>query len=424
MTPDKVLAAVLAAHVLFLAPLAQAQQPLEEFLLASDDNAIDVHAARAALDTARSQADEARARFLPSGAATGTYQRNEYQVQLMISPDRTATIQLYDQFSAQFQLTVPIIDISGWTGFFSAEQAADAAEERYDGALDDVHATVVAVWYQLVGLRAVRDASQQRLDAEIANRDAVQARFDAQVAPQLELSRAEAEVQRVTQVLQEAQLQVVLAERNLENLTGLRPSAATVTLDDDLHAEAAIDEFLGHADESPLMRAAGHSVRAAELGVDAAWESLLPTIGGTVREQITNASGFSPSSQWAVLLTATWSLDFLRPAQIGTRGAQLATARAQAELAEQQAETRIFEQWHRVESLRAGALAAAAARDALTRAAEDAQVRFDAGAATQLDVIQANRDRFQAEVGLIQAIANLRVARYTLRIRSEMDDAD
>lgn len=421
MTPDKVLAAVLAAHVSLLAPLVHAQQPLEEFLLASDDNAIDVHAARAALDTAHSQADEARARFLPSGSATGTYQRNEYQVQIMLAPDRVATIQLYDQLSAAFQLTVPIIDVSGWTGYSSSEESADAADERFEGALDDVHASVVALWYQLVGLRAVREASQQRLDAEIANRDAVQARFDAQVAPQLELSRAEAEVQRVTQVREEAELQVVLAERNLQNLTGLAPTEHAVTLEDDLHPEEPLDEFMHHATESPLIRAAGHSVRAAELGVDAAWESLLPTIGGTVREQITNASGFSPSSQWALLLTATWSLDFLRPAQIGTRGGQLATARAQAELAEQQAETRIFEQWHRVESLRAAALAAAAARDALTRAAGDAQLRFDAGAATQLDVIQANRDRFQAEVQLIQAIASLRVARYTLRIRAEMD---
>jgi outer membrane protein TolC len=410
---------------LFSVPsLAVAQQPLEEFLAASDVNGIDVHSAQAALDTARSQADEARARLLPSGSAIGTYQRNEYQVQIMLAPDRIATLQLYDQLAATLSITVPIVDVSGWTGFFAAEQSADAAEERYEGTLDDVHASVVLIWHQLVGLRAVRESARRTLEVATASRDSVQARFEAQVAPQLELSRAEAEVQRATQVVEEANLQVVLTERNLQNLTGLEPTQAEASLDDDLHAEASLDDFLRHSEEAPLVRAAAHSVRAAELGVDAAWEALLPTIGGTVREQITNASGFSPSSQWAVLLTASWSLDFLRPAQIGTRGGQLASARAQEELAEQQAETRIYEQWHRVQSLRAAAAAATAARDSLERAAQDAHLRFDAGAATQLDVIQADRDFFQAEVQRIQAIANLRVARYTLRIRAEMDGTD
>ena len=121
------------------------------------------------------------------------------------------------------------------------------------------------------------------------------------------------------------------------------------------------------------------------------------------------------------LLTATWSLDFLRPAQIGTRSDQLASARAAADLAAQQAETRIFEQWHRVRSLRAAAAAARAARDALARAAEDAHLRYDAGAATQLDAIQADRDLFQADVQRIQADASLGVARTTLRIRAGLD---
>ena len=420
MHADKAFVALFAA--LCMAPArASAQQALDEFIASADQHGIDVRTAQAALDTARSQTDEARARLLPSASAQGTYQRNEFQVQLMISADRTATIQLYDQLSAAFVLNVPILDTSAWAGFFASEQAADAAEERRDGAVDDVHAAVVMVWHQLVAARAMRAAAERNREVATASRDAVQARFEAQVAAQLELSRAEAEVQRAIQMYEEANLQVVLVERNLLNLTGLAPSAAEASLEDDLHEEAPLNTFMERAEEAPVVRAARHSVRAAELSVDAAWLALLPTVAGTAREQVTNAAGFGPNAQWALLLTGTWQLDFLRPAQIGTRHQQLAGARAQQDLAEQQAESRIFEQWHRVQSLRAAAAAARAAREALARAASDAHLRFDAGSATQLEVIQADRDLFQADVQRIQADANLRVARTTLRIRAGLD---
>jgi outer membrane protein TolC len=156
--------------------------------------------------------------------------------------------------------------------------------------------------------------------------------------------------------------------------------------------------------------------------VDAAWQGLLPTLGGAARETATNSAGFGPATQWAILLTASWTLDFLRPAQIGLYGDQLASAHAQEDGAVQLAETRVFEQWHRVHSLRIAAQAASGARDALQRADQDAHARYEAGAATQLEVITADRDLLQAEVARIGAIANLRIARDTLRIRSGQDE--
>src|SRR5690606_12405966 len=109
------------------------------------------------------------------------------------------------------------------------------------------------------------------------------------------------------------------------------------------------------------------------------------------------------------------------PARIGTATAALEGAEVRAERAVQQVETAIFEAWQRVEASRASAEAAIAALEASRRAAADARARYEAGAGTQLEQIQAERDLFQAEVAHIQAIANLRVARAVLRIRSGMD---
>jgi len=332
------------------------------------------------------------------------------------------TLQLYDQLTAQFQLQIPIIDVQGWAAFFASEETARAADERVDSTRQDVRAQVIMLWHNLVAAHAVRDAAQHNLDAVAASRDNVRARFDAQVAPQLELSRAEAEVLRAQQTIADADLQITLAERSLLLLSGIQPTSASQTLDDDLHEEPPLEDYMSHAHEQPFVRAAARATHAAEMSVDSAWYGLLPTIAGTGREVATNAAGFSPSTQWAILFTASWTLDFLRPAQIGLAGDQLASARAAEDGALQLAETRVFEQWHRVRSLRIAAQAAIGARDALQRADQDAHARYEAGAATQLDVITADRDLLQAEVARIQAIANLSIARHTLQLRAGMGD--
>lgn len=414
---------VLATLTLALAAPASAQQPLTEFLAGADSASVELRGQDAQRHVAHSQVDQARARLLPAFNATGTYQYNEVQIQFPspFMPGSTLTLQLHDSLVGALTLQVPLIDVSAWTSFFASEESADAADERVDGSRQDVHATVVQLWHALVAARAVREASQHNLEVVQASRDNVAARVEAQVAPQLELARAEAEVLRAQQTIAEADLNIVLAERNLELITGIHPSTDAQTLTDDLHAEPSLDDFMTRAHDAPGVRAAAHAVRAAELNIDASWEGLLPTVTGAFRESATNAAGFSAASQYAILFTASWTLDFGHIAAIGLAGDQLAGARAQEDGAVQLAETRIYEQWHRVQSLRIRAQAAQGALAALQRADQDAHARYEAGAATQLEVITADRDLLQAQVAVIAAIADLRTARATLRIRAGME---
>ena len=393
---------------------------LEALISAAHDENADLDVARAALSQARSQADEARARLLPSFVATGSYQRNEIQVQVQLSADRIATITPYDQLDARFALNVPILDLSAWATFFSAEASGDAAGRRADQAVDDVEVAVTQLYYSLVAGRAmIESAERSRLVAEQALVFAT-ARREAGVAPVSEVARAEAESLRARQMQQEAELQVTLAERNLVNLTGidlhgraLAPleGADTSTLD-------PLEGYLDEIDELPSTRAARHDVIAAERGVHAAWLGLAPTVAGSAAERFTNAAGFGPSNQWTLNVTATWQLDFGRPAAIGTRDAVLATTRARLERAEQQARLQIEDAWHRAHALAARLETAEAVLAASTRAAEDTRARYEVGVASQLELVQAERDLFSAEVSRTQARADLAVARATLRIRS------
>jgi outer membrane protein TolC len=414
-----------------LAPsFASAQQPLRSFLSSASERSLDVREAQAALAAASSLVDEARARLLPSALGTASYQRNDPVVSLTIPTGmvdemgvpitRQADITPANQLSATGTATVPLIDLASWAGFFQSEATASAADASYDLVQENVEIAVVQLWHQLVAQHALVRSAERTLETARRNQAAAEARVQVGVSAQLELSRAQAESARARQTLAEARLGETLIARNLQNLTGLAPTNAEVALEDNLAAERPLATFTGHRNNLPIVRAAHEAERAAGIARDAAWLALLPTVSGVAVARYSNASGFGRQDTYYAGVAATWVLDFGRPARIGTTNAQLEGAHVRSERAEQQADTAIFEAWQRVESSRVTVEAAVVALEASRRAAADAQARFESGAGTQLDQIQAERDLFQAEVAHIQAIANLRVARAVLRIRSGM----
>ena len=76
----------------------------------------------------------------------------------------------------------------------------------------------------------------------------------------------------------------------------------------------------------------------------------------------------------------------------------------------------VLEAWHRVGTGIAKARASRAQAHAAERAARITEDRYAAGTVTQLDVTQAARDAFAADVGRIQADLDLAQARHVLRI--------
>lgn len=414
----------LASSLFALTPvLAQAQSTptLEELIQRAHDENADLATARATLSQARSQADEARARLLPSLVMTGSYQRNEIEVAVQLSPERVATITPYDQLDARFALNVPILDLSAWASFFAAEASGDAASDRANQAVDDIEIAVTQLYFQLVAGRAMSESAHRSQEVSEQALAFATARREAGVAPISEVARAEAEVLRARQMLQEADLQVTLAERNLVNLTGVDLRGRALAPLEGAAEVAAVQDlssYLGGLDDLPSLRSARHDVLAAERNLHAGWLAFAPTISGTAAERFTNAAGFGPTNQWTIAVTATWQLDFGRAAAIGTREAGLSLARARLERAEQQARLQIEDAWHRAHALRARLETAEAVLAASQRAAEDTRARYEVGVASQLELVQAERDLFSAEVSRTQARADLAVARETLRIRT------
>lgn len=417
--------------VLLCGSSVRAQQALPEFLRAAEQRALDVREARAALEQARSQVAEARGRLLPGVVGTVSYQRNDPEVALSVPTGmvdamgapvpRRAVITPADQYGAVALATVPLVDLGAWSALSSAGANADAAEANTAAVGESVSVAVVDVWYRLVGQRALVAAAESNLEVTQKSRDAVAAQVEVGVAGQLELSRAEAELARARETLADAKLQASLAARALEDLTGLTPDASQATLELDAGEPAPpLDPGLRHtAQERPSVRAARARAHAADLAEDGALGALLPTLAANASARWSSSAGFGGQKDtYYVGLSATWALDFIKPARIGTADAGLDIARVRSERAEQQATTALLDARERVETSRVRVEATLAARAASERAAQDAQARYDNGTATQLDLIAAQRDAFQANVAVIQAAATLHATRAALRVRS------
>jgi len=190
-------------------------------------------------------------------------------------------------------------------------------------------------------------------------------------------------------------------------------------LSDDLHPEPELETFATGLGRLPAVAAASASTRSAVQEADAQRLALVPSIAGTFTERGTNAPGFS-GRDWSyqAALTLTWSFDLTNLADIRAQNAAADAARARELRTLLSAGDAIHREWNTVVAGIARSRSARAGREAAFHAATQARERYRAGTITQLDLLQAQRDAFNAEVSRIQADADLVNARAQLRLSS------
>jgi len=190
-----------------------------------------------------------------------------------------------------------------------------------------------------------------------------------------------------------------------------------VPLIDDLHPEPELSLFASDVAALPSVAAAAANTRAAAMEADARKFALAPVIAGTFTEIGTNAPGFI-GHDWSyrAALTATWSFDLTRIGDIKAQDAAVGATWARELRATLAARDAIHREWNTIAAGIARSRSARAGKEAAFHAAEQARERYRAGTITQLDLLQAQRDAFNAEVSRIQADADLINARVQLRL--------
>ena len=408
--------------VVLRSPPSLALQPLETFLAGAREKNPDQLEAEATAREQQGQALSALGRVLPGVVAAGSYTRNQYSSAVTLAqpgePTQTVTLVPRDQWDGGATLTVPLIDLAGFRRVSAANASASAAAHQRDATWLQVQGVVAQEYYQLIADLALVAASAAALDVSREGLALAQARLRAGAAGVLEVDRARADVEQQFQQLAAAELQVALAARALESASDVHPDVSeVVALIDDLHPEPELSFFLDHLTALPSVAAAAANTHAASLEADARRFALAPIIAGSFTETGTNVPGFD-GHDWSyrAALTATWSFELTRIGDIKAQDAAVEATWARELRATLAARDAIHREWNTVEAGIARSRSARAGREAAAHAAEQARERYRSGTITQLDLLQAQRDAFNAEVSRIQADADLVNARVQLRL--------
>jgi outer membrane protein TolC len=410
------------AGALLAASPAVALQPLGVFIAGARESNPDTQQARANLAEQKAQADLALGRQLPGVSVRGYYYRNQYQVLLSI-PTTPGTFQTFEiqpknQWAGTATLTVPLVDLANFWRIAAARTNAESYERTLAATLLTVEGTAIQDYYQLLANMALVATALNYLEVSRENLRLTEARLRSGTATRLDVDRAVADVEVQVQQLASARLQVALAARDLQSTTSIVPDTSSAEeLTDDLHREPDLATFEADLPTVPSVTAAAAATRAAEQQSDAQKLALLPTLSASITQTATNAPQFEPSQWYAqALVTASWAFDLTFVANIRSSNAAAGAARAREQRARLNAGDAIHRYWQTVLANIAQSLSARAGRDASVHAAEQARVQYRAGTATQLDLLQAQRDAFRAEVTRIQDDANLLNARAQLRL--------
>jgi outer membrane protein TolC len=397
-------------------------QPLADFVAASARTNLDAREATSVAEQRAAEVDVAWGRIVPTFTARGAYTHNQYEAAAAFGGPGSSVITItpLNQLDATLTLDVPLVDVSAWRRVSAASALSDAAAARAQGTRLDVKRSLARQYFVLVGARALGAAAGRTLAAAEANVAIVAQRRDAGTGADLDVERAAAEVDRSRQSVAEARYLEAIAARALESASGLRPGAgaegdAARALEDDLHEEGPLarwEQGLG----TPAIEAAALEARAADRNASAARSALLPVLSAVGQERFTNATGFSgKSASYSAGVALTWRLDLATIATIRAQDAGSRAAEARADRARQSAQDRVHDDWQTVTASIAKSRAARAQVGASEHAARLARERYESGRATQLEVIQAERDAFGAIASRIQADADLAYARTALR---------
>lgn len=433
-----------------LVSLSAAAQPasLKDFLAASDTQNLDRRVSLEMREKAVAEYQQAWTALLPSLTVQGAWTRNQKEVTLdvggqlapvltdALTPVYTALAKLgqpvtppapasgapavitpLNQLDATIRVELPLVDTMRWMRVAAANDSRLGAAEKDAVTRDLVRRQVIAAYYGYAAALAMKASATKALGASEAQLKLTSVRASAGTVTELDVARAKAEVARNRQTVVDANFLALTTRRTLHTLSGVAPPEHVPMPPADLNAEPSFEELERAVEALPAVRAADHDADAA--GSLSLMQKLafVPTVGAQFTERITNATGFTgQSALYGAGVTATWRLDGPTIAGVGVQARGASVARIAAERARIAARDQLYSDAQRFGAALQKMSAVEAQVAAAAQAAKVARDRYAAGAATQIDVITADRDLSQAEFAQIQALTDLATARLALRL--------
>ncbi|MBI5069304.1 MAG: TolC family protein [Deltaproteobacteria bacterium] len=373
----------------------------------------DLQAMRGRLDAARTIGWKAWSNHLPQVTASGTYLRNDSRLAFPLSPALTVVLQPGEVVTGQVQATVPLIAPSLWFGISAAGHGQAQAEWTLESARREILFGVAQLYYGSVGARYAVRITEKQLAVALDHEKDARVRYQAGTTPKVALLRAEIDRSRAEADLKAAQAGFDSARTALATFLDRRDTDFDVEIPPEQPPAAMAGDLEASAVARPDVLAAREAVAVAERSRGAVWARYLPSVGAFGRYVWQDPKGLNQEhASWAIGLSASWTLfdGTLREAELSETGAK----RVEAEASLRAAEVRAREEVVRGKLDLDAALAnRQKAKETVELARENhrlVEVNYRAGAATYLEVSDAQNQLLTAEIANVAEDLKARLA--------------
>jgi outer membrane protein TolC len=428
-------------------PTATRTLTFQEVLVLMESQSLELKAARARLDQARTLSSKAWSGYLPQLSAGGSYTRNSneavlpfitgYAIRqvrptapppaedpnpglpgapteyaLVPSAIQEISIQPANVFGAQVQLNQAIIAPALIVAIRNAGLAGDAAELSVEAARREILFAAAQLYFGAAGLKQAVAVQERLLEVNAARMKDTQIRYDAGTLPKVALLRAQIDLTRAEQDVlraRNAYRGVVMSLATLMN----EPADFEVVVPEQPELPAGLEELEASALKRPDVEATRVNVALARGTRSSVLWRYAPNVGLSGAYRWSNATGFTgQSTSWLVTVGLNWTLwdGGLREAELRESNARITEAEANSQASENRARDEVRRGLLDLESARANR---AKAEEQLQLARESQRlvdVNFRAGVATYLEVADANTALMAAETGFVGETLNASLA--------------
>jgi outer membrane protein TolC len=378
---------------------------------------------------ARSRAEEAAAverqvaaQLVPSLTAEGSYVRNSDEAPppgLLPGPTRLV-IQAEERLTATGSVRVPLVVPSAWFEVRAARSGARAADASAEAVSRQLRAGFAQAAHAARAGEEVVVASERAVELAAEHARSAQRRVNAGVAPPLDALRARTEQVRRESDLVRARADLGRSQLALGILLG-RDGPVRILVPELASAPAALEDpaalAAGAVERRAEVRAQRAQLEAAEQQVRASFARLLPQISANGSAFVSDKPLVTGETDgWRATVDLTWPIfdGGLREARRRQARAQVAGARAATEAQRLQVMQEVADGTRDHAVARERLRLAETQRGLAADAAESARRSFEAGVASNLDVVDANDRLYQSDVGLADARARVAQAAIAL----------
>jgi TolC family type I secretion outer membrane protein len=356
---------------------------------------------------------QAQAQWRPELNLTGTQRQQGPTVSFTVplpppNPPREISVVRPSTQLLNLELRQSIYDGGRFTANIrSARYFADASDALLQATRAQLTLRVTEAYADVLAAQALEEVARQSVERVQVVLKTAKARLEAGVAPRFDVLRAEAELAAAQEQLLTAQNAVALAKAALNQLLG-RPTNAPIEVaplpepitpsSEALQTETFLTQALAHR---PELRSAEAQIQAAQERVNFAKADKNPLLFLSSNYQRQTETGFSRDYAWSVNLIVQFPIfdSGRRESVLQEQEALLQQALAQREQLQRQialeVEQAIRNYQVALQRLNTARAALASAEEAFRLA----QVRYEAGVGTQVEVLDA-------QVALTQARAN------------------